>query len=482
MSTQNISLTESLRTGQTFNNECAGCQIIHVIRPFSSIPSGELSLSPDRLVKIRCIEMIKSGEYEALRAQLPFLEGLDKEAALHTLSIYDMPHDEEHLEWSAQLTMQQLHGDLTCVNERVDQLYQRVMHPESYCIESRESNGHSKSFFLIDQLSGERFAILKQSGSYKDSAFILKGSSFDRLNIPGLTITSPVYEHEFIGYEQDQLFGLNHTPTTLAVKFVNEKGQEVLGILQEYIHNSKAGSELHHPAGAEKLINYSKSHVHQVALSGMFKGLSAGHRDNYLFADKVFEIDLEEMLLPFNRLDREKREKSIIFCRMWLLGLPQCSLPFDRASLTAISHPSFPSLLQAYQKQASRYSEMSEGSWAAQRERLEKMQELAKDHLAQSQITLTPRDMFFELFGGRHLWDITRQKGFPAPIAFAHAISDPYQQNNKDPEHPENIPESPWLNPESGKPLEIVQFFRILDALEASSLSLNFCGAEEKIA
>ena len=255
--TQITTITKSLvEASQTIHNQGTGIKINHIIKPFSFIPCEKFTMSPYRRVKLECLGLLKSKNYEGLRVQIPFLEGLDKEAVLQTLLMYDSPHDEESLQWSSQLTQQQLKGDLSYLDERVDRLYKSAMDPESYRIESRESGGHSSSFSLLDTTSGKTLAILKQSGYYRGSELIVRGSSFDRLNIPGLAITSPSYELELIGYEQDQLFGFSHTPATLAVRFVNERGQEVLGVLQEFIDHAKAGSKLHNQQGkfAFKLI------------------------------------------------------------------------------------------------------------------------------------------------------------------------------------------------------------------------------------
>ena len=109
----------------------------------------------------------------------------------------------------------------------------------------KQLNGHSPSYFLVEKTTKRPFVILKQSDQ-------IVFSSFKRDLIPDFPIEALGWENEIIGYEQDQLFGLDHTPITFGVQFLSEENS-VTGIIQEYVPNSISGADLYTPQGAELL-------------------------------------------------------------------------------------------------------------------------------------------------------------------------------------------------------------------------------------
>lgn len=359
----------------------------------------------------------------------------------------------EYKKWANLYLFTERNGKSIAMEAKLKAFKKKVL-SYSYDLEARGSYGHSPSYFLIDKQTKEPFAILKESNPEFYSSF--------KQHFPEMPLSAPVWEHELVGYEQDQLFGFNHVPLTIGVRYLNEESSIVNGVIQEYVQNSKAGVDFYNEKGADLLQAIPKSHVHALALSGFFKGISSGHMTNYILQlddsqkhiKEIFEIDLEESMLPFN-----KKSEGLVLSRMWILGLPQSAEPFDREALLVIAHPGWQSLLSQYQSSASKYSRMDKESWQAQFDRLKLMQEIAKTELGKPGITLTPRDFYFELFGGRNLWKIAQEKHYPALVAFNNLISDPYQHIVKDFDHPENIDESRFLS-DDVEESDLILFFR----------------------
>jgi hypothetical protein len=359
---------------------------------------------------------------------------------------YDSTDVKRYLSWSLRLELSCLHNT-SQLTQNANELYGKIIRTSDYEITIRDSNGHSPSYFLVDNETKTPFAILKQSEPEFFSSF--------KQHLPNMVISAPVWEHELVGYEQDLLLGLNRTPATVAVRFINHKNEVVRGTIQEYITEAKDAGSYYSANGLDILKSIPKSEVQLTAISGMLKGLSAAHMGNYLIHPEtaaIYEVDLEEMLLPFNQIPDSEAvvspdpanapliRKSIILCRLWILGLPQSDKPFDRAPLLLLAHPKLSTLLMEYQQQASHYSSISKESWNAQLERVQQMQEFARQELQKESPELTPRDLYFMIFGGEHLFKIAKEKNYPAIIAFNNLISDPYQHILKDFAHPELIP------------------------------------------
>lgn len=481
------SLSESVKGSMTINR---------FIFPFSKSKASSLTLSNEQKVILTLEKMPKECSVDfanilSTLASIPPIEG--KEASIEHLSIITKelaqpiytPRDRKQIFlWNLQLTLQHLRGDAFVEDEKAHELGKKLNNPNQYQITKRETLGHSPSFAVIDKETGSQFAILKESKP-------LRYNTFQSRYLPEMPIKGKVWHYEVIGYEQDRLFGLNQAPVTIGVKFTNEESKPAQGTVQKFIKNAKAGSELYSPEGAKLLLAIPKTQVHRTALAGFFRGLAAGHMSNYLLKltqdnqtiKKIYEIDLEEMLPPYNRLpdtekmtgyavaDAEQRAmayQSLVLCRMWILGLPQNDQPLDKALLLTLTHPAFLTVLQTYHENALEYSKITKESWNAQRERLEEMQLLFQEELKKEQITLTPREVYFKIFGGEHLWKIAQEKNYPAMMAFNNLISDPYQHIVKDFSNPHAIPECNRLEQprdDSAEQIEITNFLRVMGGL-----------------
>lgn len=230
----------------------------------------------------------------------------------------------------------------------------------------------------------------------------------------------------------------------------------------------------------------------------ILKGISAGHLSNYILqlhkvdgeeqVKSIYEIDLEELLLPYNRLtdvenltlggtlakDPKESVKSLILCRMWILGLPQAEKPFDRAALMLMSHKGLLPLLKQYHQNALTYSRMDIKSWEAQYQRVKQMQEICQTELNKEHISLSLRDLYFAIFGGEHLWKIAKEKNYPAMVSFNNLISDPCQHIITDFANPSSIPlskrlEEPSENTQDG--IDTMNFYRKMENLEIKLIS-----------
>jgi hypothetical protein len=456
------------------------------------------------------------------------LSEIGRKAALHTFSVYEelivgsyTPQSARAiLRWATELLCNHLSGGATEIAKKVHQIREELLSSESYTftLRSSEEIGHSNAWLMTPKACRDDAPsfLLKESAEvplpanievkYLDESSVkiplhvkrfhpLCFSSFLKL-LPEMPLTTKINEHERIGYEQDALFGFGRTPMTFQVRFfaADEKGQnkQLEGSIQLFVKDGKPGGStfLYEKQRAQELLTLDASCVQLAVISGLFKGITAGHMDNYLFrvSDKsvsdVLEIDLEEIMPPFNRIpatitpsfalalaeqkkaleqlpqDAETKEqiaaidqkidsmrKAIILCRMWILGLPQAQKPFDRACLLALTHPSFSALLTAYHVKAALQGELHPDTLTAQKERFEKLQQMSRDELAKTEITATPRDFFFSIFGGRELYWLAKEKQFPDIVAFTQVVSDPYNYTIKDFSQPEKMASSTLLAP-----------------------------------
>lgn len=299
---------------------------------------------------------------------------------------------------------------------KADQLYSRLQKP--YEIKPWDSGGHNPTFLLYDPETDSPFAFLKRS----EPEFF---SSFQQV-IPDFPLQAPVWEREVIGFEQDLAFGFDLAPPLLHVTL--EEGE---GTVQSFIDDAWDGPTFYEqPLGGELLIGLSRDVVHLAAISGMLKGRGAGHQGNYLFSieqdrwgrdkvKKLFEIDLEEILIPAHRISHLPH---LNLCRLWILGLPQAAIPFDRDLLqTLASTALMEQLLNHHQSIKERGFRIEKEALDAQKERLTAIQKLC------AAPDLTPRTLYFALFGGEEMWEAARKKGYPALVAFNNIISDPYK-------------------------------------------------------
>lgn len=309
-------------------------------------------------------------------------------------------------------------------------------------------------------------------------------SSYQRF-FPNMPLTTTQADHELIGYELDAIIGLDRTPLTFKASLGVDAQEETFGSVQVYVPNSKsADSYLYEDHGAMKYATLDVSRVHLTALSGMYKGLSMHHWSNYLMKEEgdkitdVLEIDTEECMLPFNRvpnsfvpsiadklmqekkaleegpqssetlaklteIDRRIRtmQKTYICCRLFIIGLWQSKKPFERALLMAFAHPSLKKLVDGYHDTVlAKQTTMHPDSIAAQKERVAMLQRLSVEALSKPKIEASPRDFYFEIFGGRDLYEMIRAKRYPDLFTFNQLVGDPYP-DRKDFANPESLPE-----------------------------------------
>ena len=70
---------------------------------------------------------------------------------------------------------------------------------------------------------------------------------------------------------------------------------------------------------------------------------------------------------------------------------------------------------------------MDPESWQAQMARVKEMQRLCIEELTKTEMTLTPRDLYFEIFGGRHLYEHAQKMNLPDFSVFNNFVADPYR-------------------------------------------------------
>lgn len=529
------SVGEAFDAALNLNNKDQKVSILELIPPLREIGTASLQLDAKQKAAflIRNLEKTLNSEFdksELEKAQGELkqfsLDGLDQEAISHVIKLidellqgnYEQSSIREYLGWNLRLTLNQLEGKSSLLTDKINDFSEKILN-QNYEIKPRsdlEEIGAGKiSYLLVDKEDQKPFAILKSNPPHP--------TTVQKVLFPYMTPKKAEgWEQELIGSELDQISGFDHTPLTFGARFLNE-GKEVQGLVQEYIPNSKSGDMLHNVEGGKLLSRIPHSIVQSFVLSGIFKGLTAGHIGNYQFPlDKntLKEIDLEEILPEFNRLDESEREKALAFAdkeikelsekvsdvekalvseperddlkkqledlknqitkvkqrkavikcitmsRMWILGFPQNNRPLDTAAMIAINHPSLLPLLKQYQGTV---SNISEDAWRAQLSRVEEMQSICSKELEKDTKTLTPVDLYFAIFGGEELWKKASENGFPKIWTSNSILGCPHPYAVTKEENPLDLPickrlEVPKDNTESQK--EIVNFFRIMEGLE----------------
>src|SRR5207247_1073806 len=118
-----------------------------------------------------------------------------------------------------------------------------------------------------------------------------------------------------------------------------------------------------------------------------------------MVAKKKELADLKERL--------ETERKSIAMARICVLGLPQNNKPFEKAALLFLRDPSLPVLMDAHHASIRKQNyEIQHSALKAQRERLDVPFSFAASALKNAKITATPRDAYFQVFGGKELFDL----------------------------------------------------------------------------
>lgn len=160
------------------------------------------------------------------------------------------------------------------------------------------------------------------------------------------------------------------------------------------------------PHGGGKLKTAPKTLAHFYALLGIIKGSMDCSSGNTL----VEFDDAQGKVANFLDMDDERSMPAthdFWHIRLWQMGLPQCAQPFDRAFLLLFSDPALTEKLKKQQSSPL----LSERLYQVQTERLEKIIKLFNEELQKPEITLTPRELFFSIFGGREHFNWVK-KGF----------------------------------------------------------------------
>jgi len=394
---------------------------------------------------------------------------------LHEL--YDDLYTEESardmVECSLALLANHLEGGAP--TQKVEDLTHRVLQGEGLTVIQRSGDDVNNPAYTIQDANKQPLAYLKQAKSDREAShrFVIQDM--------------PLYHaktRELIGYEADQLLGLHRVPTTYKVVCNNVlDGAATVkeATIQTIVPDGKPfGSHgIFTAGGAKALKTLDIGNVHMTAISGLIKGLAAGHMDNYVVAGKkLFEIDLKECLIPFNTMpanmkvkradgcdDLEKllqeapdeatrarmtarletERKSIQLGRMIILGLPRCGQPFEKATLLFLTHPSHQILMQAHHASIVKQGyDIQPSALTAQLERLTQLQELARAELAKPEIEATPRDFYFALFGGKELFEYATQvKQYHPILVFNGIVGNSYRHYFKDLSQPESLPVRP---------------------------------------
>jgi hypothetical protein len=169
-----------------------------------------------------------------------------------------------------------------------------------------------------------------------------------------------------------------------------------LGSIQSWINKPSQRvfefmtSESH---AGQKFKEIPKVVVQLYCILGLIKGSTDGYSRNALVElrtdkkiKKILEFDDEKTMPPDNWWKR---------FRIWQNGLPQADLPFNRTTMVIFSRLKLLDDIQAYNR-CDRRELLSGKVYEAQEKRVTKMIELFRKEI------LTPRDLFFEVIGGRN--------------------------------------------------------------------------------
>lgn len=165
--------------------------------------------------------------------------------------------------------------------------------------------------------------------------------------------------------------------------------------------------------GGTKLKTAPKTLAHFSALLGILKGSMDCSSGNNLIE---FDSSKGEVVNIWDMDDERSMPTHSDFwhLRLWQMGLPQCAQPFDRAFLLLFSDPTLLGKLKKLHSSPN----IPNAAYDAQIQRLTKIMDLFSSELKKNEITLTPRELFFTLFGGKELFNSTKMK-FNADKSFS---------------------------------------------------------------
>lgn len=399
---------------------------------------------------------------------------LEQEYALHFLKTmleelvskrYSQEEFQHYMNWSLNLSSALFSKNYEYAQTELNDLFYEVKEAsiESMIPRSLEESRRHKAFAIRNE-QGEVSALVKLVKEPKN-AWAPVAPVMEQKGSAGL--------YEKVGYDFDVILGLKMTPATLRGKIELGKGHLEDVVIQKFVSDTVVLSDLLYQSnGASLLLSLPKAPAQMMALSGMIKGSLGGHFGNYLFhlkdgmIDTIYDIDLDELLPPCNRLKRgmllypfkedrgqmnridvsrldadlqDTAYRSAPLCRMCILGLPQNGRPFERACLKMIAHPLLGRFLDEYHKSLEEKQEIRKECLEAQKERFFTIQKICQEQLQLTDITLTPRDLYFYLFGGRHLYETALKKGYPSLVIFNQVIGDPLQHSMIDFSRPEKM-------------------------------------------
>lgn len=149
------------------------------------------------------------------------------------------------------------------------------------------------------------------------------------------------------------------------------------------------------PDGGNKLRTAPKTLVHLYVLLGILKGsMDCSSGNTFIHYEKGRVVN-------FWDFDDERscpEQNNWWSFRLWQLGLPQSAEPFDRATLLLFIDKTF---LKRFKRHT---------GYEAQLDRFVRMVKLFEEELDKETIVLTPRDLFFQLFGGREHYDYVKKQ------------------------------------------------------------------------
>jgi hypothetical protein len=201
--------------------------------------------------------------------------------------------------------------------------------------------------------------------------------------------------------------------------------KDELGSLQRWINDSSRiviDYILQNEDAGTKLRQIPQAHVQLYCILGLIKGARDGYSRNAMvtFAengsiDRIHEFD-DERSMPTHNAWHE--------FRLWQFGLPQADMPFDRTTLLLFSKQELLKEIQAYNR-SDKQGLLSSQSYAAQEQRVARMIELFQNELQKTVPTLTPRDLFFEVTGGRENFEHWhRREGLNPWVVFEYSTGE----------------------------------------------------------
>ena len=177
---------------------------------------------------------------------------------------------------------------------------------------------------------------------------------------------------------------------------------------------------------------HSLAHLHM--LSGIIKGSTDNSSGNTMFiltADETEIVDIKEFDDEFS----SPEENDYRNMRLWQMGLPAANQPFSKATIMLFLQGNWDTQIEKYNvtilkslEEKIKHREKSHLStshlttlhisyskaFEAQKNRILSLKEKFQEQLAQATVTLTPRELFFTVFGGMEEFQSTKQLGFSA--------------------------------------------------------------------